>query len=107
MRLSRSQLVAIEDAARECFEPRSTVRLFGSRLDDARRGGDIDLLVETPEPLEPKTLVERRTRFIARLYRLLGEQRIDVLIVPAGAADDRPIIRVARREGRLLTEVPL
>jgi hypothetical protein len=51
-------------------------------------------------------LVERRNRFIARLYRQLGEQRIDVLIVPAGVVDDRPVIRAARRHGQLLTQVP-
>jgi len=106
MRLTSKQIAAIELAARECFEPHSTVRLFGSRLDDARRGGDIDLLVETPSPLEPKALVDRRNRFIARLYRLLGEQRIDVLVVPASVPDDRPIVRAARRQGRLLTQVP-
>ncbi len=106
MRLTPTQLAAIAGAARECFAPRSTIRLFGSRLDDARRGGDIDLLVEPPTPLAPKELVERRNRFIARLYRQLGEQRIDVLIVPAGVVDDRPVIQAARRHGQLLTQVP-
>jgi len=106
MRLTSREIVAIEQAARETFAPRSTIRLFGSRLDDARRGGDIDLIVEPPAPLTPQELVERRTRFIARLYRLLGERRIDVLIVPAGLPDDRPVIQAARRDGRLLTKVP-
>lgn len=106
MRLTPTQLAAIERAACECFAPRSTIRLFGSRLDDTRRGGDIDLLVEPPTPLAPKELVERRNRFIARLYRQLGEQRIDVLIVPAGVVDDRPVIRAARCQGQLLTQVP-
>ncbi|MFZ1575528.1 MAG: nucleotidyltransferase domain-containing protein [Chromatiaceae bacterium] len=106
MRLTPHEVTAIERAARECFAPRSTVRLFGSRLDDARRGGDIDLLIEPPFPLEPQALVEQRNRFIARLYRLLGERQIDVLVVPAGAPDERPIIKAARRDGRLLAEVP-
>ena len=106
MRLTPSEIAAIEQAARETFAPRSTILLFGSRLDDARRGGDIDLLVEPPLPLAPHELVERRNRFIARLYRLLGERHIDVLIVPAGMPDDRPVIATARRDGRLLARVP-
>jgi predicted nucleotidyltransferase len=106
MRLTSKEKAAIALAGRECFPPRSAIRLFGSRLDDSRRGGDIDLLVETPAPLAPETLVEQRNRFIARLYRLLGEQRIDVLIAPANAPDDRPIIETARRDGRLLGKVP-
>ena len=105
MRLMPREIAAIDLAARECFAPRSTVRLFGSRLDDARRGGDIDLLIEPPMPLSPHDLVERRNRFIARLYRLLGERQIDVLIVPADVPDERPVVRAARREGRLLTQV--
>ena len=58
MRLTPTQIAAIEQTAREWFPPRSRIRLFGSRLDDARRGGDIDLLVEPPTPLAPKELVE-------------------------------------------------
>ena len=106
MRLSPREIAAIEEAARDCFAPGSAVRLFGSRLDDTRRGGDIDLLVETPKALSPRELVERRSRFVARLYRLIGEQRIDALVVAADAADARPVIAVARREGRLLARVP-
>lgn len=106
MRLSPKQIAAIEQAARQTFEPNSTVTLFGSRLDDSARGGDIDLLIEPPTALSPDELVARRNRFITQLYRLLGEQRIDVLIVPADCPDDRPVIKTARQQGRLLTQVP-
>ena len=105
MRLMPQEIAAIDLAARECFTPGSTVRLFGSRLDDARRGGDIDLLIEPPMPLSPDEQVARRNCFIARLYRLLGERQIDVLIVSAGVPDERPVVRAARREGRLLKQV--
>ncbi|WP_139556642.1 nucleotidyltransferase family protein [Methylotetracoccus oryzae] len=105
MRLNQREIACIEQAARESFVPCTRVSLFGSRLDDARRGGDIDLLIETPTALAPDDLVARRQRFISRLYRLLGEQRIDVLIVPSGCPDDRPVVRAARRQGCQLTEV--
>lgn len=105
MRLTSKDIAAIAQAAHETFAPGSTIRLFGSRLNDAQRGGDIDLLVESPSPLMPQELVERRNHFIARLYRLLGERRIDVLIVPTGRPDDRPVVQAARRDGRLLTTV--
>lgn len=106
MRLTPPELTAIDEAARATFPPGSAIRLFGSRLDETRRGGDIDLLVEPPEQLSPRALVEQRNRFIARLYRRLGERRIDVLIVPADVPDDRPVIQAARHQGRLLTRVP-
>ncbi len=48
MSLSRPQIQVIVDATAELAGPDAQVRLFGSRLDDALHGGDIDLLVECP-----------------------------------------------------------
>lgn len=106
MRLNERERKAITQAAQECLPPGTRVRLFGSRLDDARRGGDIDLLVEPPAGLGADEQVEQRTRFVARLYRLLGERRIDVLMVPASERDARPVVQTARRDGQMLAEVP-
>jgi predicted nucleotidyltransferase len=106
MRLTPHDIQAIETAAREFFAPGSTVRLFGSRLDDQRRGGDIDLLIESPTALPPQKLVAQRNGFIASLYRHIGEQKIDVLIVPNGEPDERSIIRNARNQGRVIAQVP-
>ena len=36
----------------------SVVRLFGSRVDDAQRGGDIDLLIEPGRPLAHRIQAE-------------------------------------------------
>lgn len=47
MRITETERRVLRDAAREAFGADSTVFLFGSRVDDSRRGGDIDLLVET------------------------------------------------------------
>jgi hypothetical protein len=102
MRLTPQTVQAIEQAAREYFAPGSTIRLFGSRMDDYRRGGVIDLLIETPVPLRPDDQVSRRNAFLAQLYRRLGEQKIDVLIVPAGYPDQRPVVQVARSKGQII-----
>jgi predicted nucleotidyltransferase len=99
MRLSCIERRAVEVASREAFPAGTRVLLFGSRLDDARRGGDIDLLVELPRPLTPADLVDRRTRFTARLYRLLDERRIDVVVADAARHDARAVVEVARRQG--------
>lgn len=105
MRLNDSERRAIAQAAQECLPPGTRVRLFGSRLDDSRRGGDIDLLVEPPLALDAEAQVAQRTRFVARLYRLMGERRIDVLLVPADQPDPRPVVQAARRDGQLLAQV--
>ena len=106
MRLTPQTLQAIQQAVSECFAPEATIRLFGSRLDDAGRGGDIGLLIDPPCPLTPGHLVATRNAFLARLYRLLGEQKIDVLIAPASEPDDRSVVRTARRDGRVIAKVP-
>ena len=99
MRLTAADRHAIETSAREAFPPGTKVILFGSRVDDARRGGDIDLLIEPACALAADDLVARRSRFIARLYRLLDEQRIDVVVAGASAGGESPVVQAARRDG--------
>lgn len=72
------------------------VFLFGSRTRDDLRGGDIDLLIELPEPSADKLSVSLRAG--ARLQLALGERKIDVLVTDPKTADT-PIIRAARAEG--------
>ena len=43
MRLTSAEVSAIKAAARSAFGDTAVVRLFGSRVDDGARGGDIDL----------------------------------------------------------------
>lgn len=96
MRLSSEQARAIVTAARELAGPRARVRLFGSRLRDDVRGGDIDLLVECPDTVEqPVWLAARIT---ARLQRALGDRRIDVLVVDPQTPLE-PVHHAARAEG--------
>lgn len=97
MRLSAFEQSAIAAAARDVLPPGSRVKLFGSRTDDARRGGDIDLLVEPPLAMDATQVIDVRTRLAARLYRLLGERRIDILVASAAEQDDRLIVAEARR----------
>ncbi len=77
MRLTERQKQVIHAAAAEIFGPEATVRLFGSRLDDRAKGGDIDLLVECPEPLDNAGLAA--ARMAAQIKLRLGERKIDIL----------------------------
>jgi predicted nucleotidyltransferase len=81
------------------------VFLFGSRVDDSKRGGDIDLLIEIPKAMPPAELVRRRTRFVSRIYRLLDEQRIDVVIATQDQQDSREVVAAAKREGIQVAQV--
>lgn len=51
MRLTEQQIEDIRQAAVQLAGARAQVRVFGSRLDDTAKGGDLDLLLELPEPV--------------------------------------------------------
>jgi predicted nucleotidyltransferase len=55
------------------------IRLFGSRLDDTQKGGDIDLLIETQYTLTNRFDLE--SKLAARLYTQLGGRKVDVLLM--------------------------
>ena len=89
MRLSETEAVIIRQAVAESFGSGARVRLFGSRADDAGRGGDVDLYVE---PGGRDDLYRRRIRCLARLEARLP---YPVDLVVADVAGLRPIDRVA------------
>ena len=105
MRLSHSERAAVEHAARRFLPTGSRVLLFGSRTDDRRRGGDIDLLVEIPTLCSAADTVMHRNRFTAHLYRLLGERRIDVLVAGPAEQGARSIVESARQQAIALVQV--
>jgi len=79
MRLSRQTQQTIRKTVHEIFGPYATVSLFGSRIDNTARGGDIDLLVQLAEPVEQRE--HKELQLVARLQIRLGDQPIDVLLL--------------------------
>jgi len=47
MRLTHTQIDIIRKATSQNFGQDALIWLFGSRVDDSRRGGDVDLYIET------------------------------------------------------------
>lgn len=52
------------------------IYLFGSRVDDSKKGGDIDLYLVLKEHTN---LFDKKIKFLSRVKRELGEQKIDVI----------------------------
>lgn len=96
MRLKQEQIDSIRQAVQDVFGPGAEVLLFGSRVDDSKRGGDIDLLVR-PDAGFTDELLRRKIRLLGRLEQALGERKIDIVIEHGGRP--RPIERVARETG--------
>ena len=97
MRLSAQDRLAIRSAAAEVAGPDVQVYLFGSRTRDELRGGDIDLLVELPAPRSSQERLQVSVRTAARLQRLIGERKIDVLVADP-LMPETPLLRAAREQ---------
>lgn len=59
MRLTPAEIVAVRDTVRAVAGASVVVRLFGSRLDDTAKGGDIDLLIELKTPVDRAVRLRR------------------------------------------------
>ena len=96
MRIAPAEAQIITETASAVFGKRVAVWLFGSRADDAKRGGDIDLYVELPP--EDYTYA-KKVRFWCELVNHLGDQKIDIVINKTGASPHLPIHDVAKSKG--------
>ncbi len=95
MRLSATLQQCILQATRQNFGEDAKVWLFGSRVDDTRRGGDVDLYVETTH----------RNNLMAELQcKIAIEESLDlhVDLVVNDPGKDKPIYKIAKKQGVLL-----
>jgi predicted nucleotidyltransferase len=100
MRLSAEQVEAIKQETEHFFGARAEVWLFGSRVDDNQRGGDIDLYVRSAVA-DAAQLAQARFTFLAHLKRRIGDRKIDLVLQRAGG-EELPIHILARKQGVLL-----
>lgn len=78
MRLTSAQVAAIREGAAQLTGDAARVWLFGSRVRDDSRGGDVDLLLELDEAVaEPAQLA---ARLAARVSRAMYGRKVDLLI---------------------------
>ncbi len=94
MRLSDHEIKAIKESVAH-FDPGALIYLFGSRADDSKRGGDIDLLILS------ETLTSKEKRMIKLdLYNKIGEQKIDIVISKTGV--ESPFVKLAINGGVII-----
>jgi hypothetical protein len=98
MRLNQKQADTLKNIAVEVFGRNAQLWLFGSRTDDTRRGGDIDLYVTGFNQSLEKCL-DAKLRFLVKAKQALGDQRIDIVFAPQPGETQQPIHRVAEQTG--------
>ncbi len=77
MRLSQFEIENIKVLAKHHFGDDVKVFLFGSRADNSKRGGDIDLFIQTNGR---KPDIRSKNEFTADLMLKIGEQKVDVVL---------------------------
>ena len=92
MRLHTAAVQAIHEEIGR-LDPKAEVYLYGSRVDDMARGGDIDLLVVS-DRLSFRDVVRLRIRILDRI----GWQQLD-LVVRRRDQLDEPLAAMARESG--------
>ena len=78
MRLSQTEIDLIKDSFDKVFK-KGSLYLFGSRLDDSARGGDIDLFIKNHNIDNLAQLIKKIRSFKLKLYEQIGEQKIDIV----------------------------
>ena len=95
MRLGVNELKVIGEEIRR-FDPGAEIYLYGSRADDAARGGDIDLLVIS-DLLGFRDVLRLRARILDRI----GWQQLDLLVRRRNELSD-PMAALALETGAKL-----
>ena len=93
MRLSVEEIASIKRIVAATFGCDTEVRLFGSRVDDSKRGGDVDLYVM---PTQRDELYMKRITCLGELERVLPYP-VDLVVAEPEAG--RPIDRIALKTG--------
>lgn len=96
MRLKEQQASQAVAIIRRHLGAQARVVLFGSRADDRRRGGDVDLYVETDQPVDLMDEVRCRAQL-----RDLFDSAVDLVVNDGRGA--KPIFDIARKHGVLLS----
>lgn len=91
MRLSHHEISSIRSAVL-AFDSIAKIYLFGSRAKDSAKGGDIDLLIES---FIIGYTEKRKIR--TQIKKLIGDQKIDILIMKdLNSCEDPFILKIFR-----------
>jgi len=90
MRLSKEECDFIKFLAKKYFNSEN-VYLFGSRIDDNKKGGDIDIYIQTYE----KDILRKKLDFLTEFQLKFGIQKIDLVV--DNLTNDKEIYKIAKK----------
>lgn len=100
MRVTPEQIKVFDAFAHRYFGDDARLWLFGSRVDDRRKGGDYDFLVETALS-DADDIIERKIALLAELQSTaqFEDEKIDIVVKRRASTFEMPIYEVAKHEG--------
>lgn len=75
------------------IDSKAGVFLFGSRVDDTAKGGDIDILVESQS-----IGFAEKLEILAAIKAIIGEQKIDLVLTRDRHLDTDPFVQIIAKQ---------
>lgn len=95
MRLSAQQVNSIIHALNIFIQNQSCeLRLYGSRIRDEAKGGDIDLLLITDNENFANELLLNKHKILTDIKKEIGDQKIDLKIAPYQEMQADPFLQI-------------
>jgi predicted nucleotidyltransferase len=99
MRLTQQQTKQIAELVQDFVGHQVSIYVFGSRLNDKARGGDLDIMLDFSDPVENPALLS--ATLSAKISRMMHGRKVDVLL-NAPNLTHLPIHDIALNEGQRL-----
>jgi predicted nucleotidyltransferase len=99
MRLRQTDITQLRQAVTAIAPDAVAIRLFGSRLDDNAKGGDIDLMIDFNQPIERPALL--CSRLAVSISLAMQGCAVDVILRAPNLLKSA-IHKLAEREGILI-----
>jgi len=93
MRLSLFEIETIIKLKNKYYGKMAKIYLFGSRVDNSKKGGDIDLYIELNDIEDHE--YDKKIQFLVELKSIIGIQKIDLLI----SKDANRLIELEAKKG--------
>ena len=94
MRITAQEKYNFIRLSQQYFGKNIDLYLFGSRVDDSKKGGDIDLFIESKNRIDMQTKIN----FLVNVERNITTRKVD-LIIKTAFVDDKPIFTTAKETG--------
>lgn len=104
MRLKESEIAGIVHGIEPfIINTSASLRLYGSRLDNDKKGGDIDLMLIVST--EAKEKIKRvKHRILSEIKKNIGDRKIDLLICDTASLDTDPFLSLVFPSSKSLKE---